>query len=170
MKHTILIITALTVCALSVHAQETASVSSVDPINALEATKASKTTATFPGGKDALARYLAEHLHYTDEARANALEGVVLVAFQVREDGRPFGFEVVETPHTLLSACALTTLKGMPDWIPAQREGQPVERLGGRAEPVRVIATTHRSTAAEYVARCVPWLLADEFRRDAHLD
>ena len=78
------------------------------------------------GGKDALARYLAANLHYTDEARSNALEGVVLIAFQVREDGRPFGFEVVETPHTLLSACALTTLKDMPDWIPAQRGGQPV--------------------------------------------
>ncbi|MDX1409154.1 MAG: energy transducer TonB [Saprospiraceae bacterium] len=126
MKHSILILTALTVCALSVHAQETASVSSVDPINAREATKASKTTATFPGGKDALARYLAAHLHYTDEARSNALEGVVFVAFQVREDGRPFGFEVVETPHALLSTCALASLEGMPAWIPAQRGGQPV--------------------------------------------
>ena len=127
MKHTILIISVLTICALSVQAQETASASNVDPVGSLVATATqAKIHAQFPGGKEALTRYLANHLQYSDEARMSALEGVVLISFRVGEDGRPFGFEVIETPHALLSACALTTLKGMPDWIPAQRGGQPV--------------------------------------------
>ena len=128
MKHCILLISALTLVTLTINAQEMAFAAKPDLTESPALTNAppSNVNAQFPGCDEALAKYFEEHLDYTIESRSNALEGVVIVEFLVRKNGRLSKFKIIETPHENLSASALAALKGMSKWIPAKRQNVDV--------------------------------------------
>ena len=128
MKHCILLVSALALFTFTANAQEMAFASSSDlhesPI--VMHAPPSKVNAQFPGGDEALAKYFEEHLDYTDESRSNALEGVVIVEFLVKKNGRLSNFKIIETPHENLSASALAALEGMSKWVPAKYQNVDV--------------------------------------------
>lgn len=84
-------------------------------------------TPQYPGGDEALQTYLAENLQYPEAAKANGIEGVVDVAFTVKADGSIGAIKIVRMLDPDLEAEAIRLVKGMPAWIPADKNGSPVD-------------------------------------------
>ena len=81
---------------------------------------------TYPGGEEALYKYIAENIHYPEQAKADGIEGKVFVRFIVTEDGSIVNAYVA---HGVGGECdeeALRVIKSMPKWIPATYEGKHV--------------------------------------------
>ena len=81
----------------------------------------------FPGGQQALARFIGENLTYPATAQENNVQGRVIVQFTVGTDGSVKGVRVVNSVDPALDNEVVRTLQGMPKWTPAQRDGQAVE-------------------------------------------
>ena len=78
----------------------------------------------FPGGMEALCKYLEENIIYP--ADAGCEKGVVYVQFIVERDG------TITDAHVLKDRCggceeeALRVVNSMPKWIPGYQRGKPV--------------------------------------------
>lgn len=81
----------------------------------------------FPGGSQAMMRYLVENVKYPVQAREAGKEGTVLVNFQVNPRGKIRNAAIRETVDPALDAEALRVINGMPDWIPGKQNGKAVE-------------------------------------------
>ena len=81
----------------------------------------------YPGGKDALNKYITTNLKYPDTAKANGIEGVVDVAFTVKADGTIGAIKIVRMVDPDLEQEAIRLVKGMPAWTPADQNGKPVD-------------------------------------------
>ena len=81
---------------------------------------------TYPGGVDALKKFIDEHMHYPQEALADGVEGIVQVSFIVEKDGSTTDFEVLDEHHPALEAEAVRILQQMPKWNPAKQNGVKV--------------------------------------------
>ncbi|MCH5214455.1 MAG: energy transducer TonB [Muribaculaceae bacterium] len=81
----------------------------------------------FPGGKAELDQYIATHLIYPPQALANGIEGIVDVAFIVHTDGSIGTIKIVRMVDPDLETEAIRLVKGMPAWIPAEKNGKPVD-------------------------------------------
>ena len=80
----------------------------------------------YPDGTNALYKYLAENIHYPEQAKADGIEGKVYVRFIVRDNG---DIANVEVERGIGGGCdeeALRVVKSMPKWIPATSEGKLV--------------------------------------------
>lgn len=82
---------------------------------------------TFPGGEEALKKYIKDNTRYPQAAKENGIEGVVTVQFMVETDGslNEVGVERMVDPD--LEQEAVRVVEGMPAWIPAQQNGAPVK-------------------------------------------
>ncbi len=82
--------------------------------------------AEFPGGIDALQKYIAENINYPEEAQKNGITGTVFIKFIVEKDGS------ISQPHIIREiggGCgneALRVVKNMPKWRPAIQSGKSV--------------------------------------------
>lgn len=87
------------------------------------------TTPQYPGGQEALDKYIAENLQYPEAAKANGIEGVVGTAFTVNPDGSigQKSVRIVRMVDPDLEKEAIRLVLGMPAWIPAEKNGAPVE-------------------------------------------
>lgn len=81
----------------------------------------------YPGGKEALDNYLSSNLKYPQSAIDNGIEGVVDVAFIVKTDGSIGSIKIVRMVDPDLESEAIRLVKGMPAWIPADKNGQPID-------------------------------------------
>jgi TonB family protein len=80
----------------------------------------------FPGGPDALSKFLTENLKYPVLAKKNGIEGRVVVSFIVEKDG---SLTDVKTLKDIGGGCgeeALRLVRGMPKWVPGQQNGRVV--------------------------------------------
>lgn len=82
---------------------------------------------TFPGGEGALKEFLAKNTKYPEMAKENGIEGVVTVGFLVMPDGSLRQLKVITLIDPDLEQEAVRVVSIMPAWIPAEKEGQPVE-------------------------------------------
>ena len=82
---------------------------------------------TFPGGDAALQKYLSEHVVYPASAKEMGVEGVVTVGFIVNPDGTLTSVKAENLVDPDLESEAVRVVSGMPAWIPAEKEGAPVE-------------------------------------------
>ena len=73
----------------------------------------------FPGGMEALFKYMAENMKYPEDAKKQQVEGRVLVQFIVETDGSVSNTEVLMRVFPSLDAEAVRVISGMPKWIPA---------------------------------------------------
>lgn len=84
----------------------------------------------FPGGPEAMIKFLQEHLRYPELAAKNGIEGSVAVTFVVDEDGnvlRPTGkMDLPNDSQRPLVEEAERVVKSMPKWVPAQHKGKKV--------------------------------------------
>ncbi len=80
----------------------------------------------FPGGINALRRYIAEHIQYPVLAQENDIEGTVIVKFVVGKDGRVSNVQVIRGVDPLLDSEAVRVIKTLPRFKPGYNNGHPV--------------------------------------------
>lgn len=80
----------------------------------------------FPGGSDALSKYLGDNIKYPEEAKEHQISGRVLVQFVVEPNGKITRQQVINKAHPLLDAEALRVLFQMPAWKPGELKGKKV--------------------------------------------
>ena len=80
----------------------------------------------FPGGDGALIRFIAENLQYPDEARANRIQGKVIVRFCVKKDGKVDRITITRGVEASLNAEAYRVVSILPAFIPGKQGGKPV--------------------------------------------
>ncbi|HPF91665.1 MAG TPA: M56 family metallopeptidase [Flavobacteriales bacterium] len=85
------------------------------------------TPAEFPGGMDALVKYLGEHVEYPAAARADGAEGTVYLAFVVKSTGELTDIAVKRGVRADIDAEALRVVKAMPAWKAARAGGKEVD-------------------------------------------
>ena len=80
----------------------------------------------FEGGIEALYKYLAENIQYPEQAKADGVQGRVMVRFVVEPDGSVTNAEVVRGIREDCDQEALRVVQGMPNWKPGMVQGNPV--------------------------------------------
>jgi TonB family protein len=81
----------------------------------------------FPGGDKRLNYYLSTYTKYPKQAKADKLEGTVVVSFMVGKTGKVDRVKVVKGVNSLLDDEALRAVLTMPYWAPAVQNGIPAE-------------------------------------------
>ncbi len=82
--------------------------------------------AEFPGGLEALSKYLSENIKYPQLAKENNIEGRVFVSFVVEKDGRVGNIKILRDIGGGCGAEAVRVVKSMPRWKPGKQRGKPV--------------------------------------------
>lgn len=86
-----------------------------------------ETLAEFPGGKEALVSFIQTELQYPVKSLENGSEGVVGISFIIGGDGTVTEVQVINpSDDELLNAEAARVVRNMPDWEPAEIDGEPV--------------------------------------------
>ncbi len=76
-------------------------------------------TAKFPGGLEALYKFIGNNIKYPEQARDIGIVGRVYIKFVVDKSGKIINPEVIRSPDLLLSNEALRVVKMFPNWEPA---------------------------------------------------
>lgn len=81
----------------------------------------------FPGGQDALMKYLHDHIHYPQAARENGIGGTVVVQFIVNTNGSISSIKTVGAEKGGgLEEESIRVVENMPDWEPGRQNGRKV--------------------------------------------
>lgn len=82
--------------------------------------------ASFPGGNEALIKWLINNIRYPEEAAKKNIQGKVVIKFLVRKDGTIGPCEIIQSVDTYLDKEAIRLVKKMPRWSPGISKGEPV--------------------------------------------
>ena len=86
-----------------------------------------ETMPEFPGGTQALFKYLSENVKYPVIAQENGIQGRVICQFTVNKDGSIVDVEVVRSGgDASLDKEAVRVIKSMPKWSPGKQRGKAV--------------------------------------------
>ncbi|OIP84245.1 MAG: energy transducer TonB [Porphyromonadaceae bacterium CG2_30_38_12] len=85
-----------------------------------------ETMPAFPGGDQALFRFLGENVKYPVIAQENGIQGRVICQFVVNKDGSIVDVEVVRPVDPSLDKEAVRVIKSMPKWSPGKQRGKSV--------------------------------------------
>ncbi|MDP4270881.1 MAG: TonB family protein [Bacteroidota bacterium] len=138
--------------------------------------------ASFPGGLDAMMKFLYQSVRYPFEAAEKGIQGTVITKFVVDKEGNIGDISVVRGLHPALDAEAVRVVKSMPRWIPAQNKGENVamyftlpirfslkeNKLPGQSTPIN--RTNENLPASKYrlpyfgKAKVLPGNLSDGIR------
>jgi len=80
----------------------------------------------FPGGDQALMKYIAENIKYPVIAQENGIQGRVICQFVVNKDGSIVDINVVRSVDPSLDKEAIRVIKSMPKWKPGKQRGKAV--------------------------------------------
>lgn len=80
----------------------------------------------FPGGQEALMKYLQKNIKYPVIAKENDKQGRVIVQFVVDKTGKVTDVTVARGVDPLLDAEAVRIVSEMPNWTPGKQNGDPV--------------------------------------------
>ena len=83
----------------------------------------------FPGGEDALLKYLTKHTKYPKTAKKNNVSGMVYVQFVINEKGEIGDIDILRSADPALNKEAIRVVRSMPNWIPGKIHGKPVKSL-----------------------------------------
>lgn len=81
----------------------------------------------FPGGLEALARYLQENLRYPQAAKEVKAEGTVFVGFTVKANGQVSTVNVKRGVRADMDQESVRVVKAMPAWKPGISKGKAVD-------------------------------------------
>jgi TonB family protein len=83
---------------------------------------------SYPGGEDALRKYIENHIDYPQEAMDNDVQGTVKLYFAVDEQGKISNPTVISSRIGYgLEDAALKVVRQMPRWTPGQVAGKNVK-------------------------------------------
>ena len=80
----------------------------------------------YPGGMEAMMKFVSENIKYPAEAHTKGIQGRVLISYVVEKDGSLSNIHVVRSVDPLLDAEALRVANLMPKWKPGKQGGKPV--------------------------------------------
>ena len=80
----------------------------------------------YPGGQEALIKYMSSNVKYPENARKNGVQGTVFVSFVVKKDGTVSDARVLRGVDEELDKEALRVVNEMPKWNPGKEKGKPV--------------------------------------------
>lgn len=80
----------------------------------------------FPGGQEAMFKFLSATIIYPKEARDNGIEGKVFVNFTIEKDGSINEVKVIRGVHPLLDEEAVRVVESFPKWKPGTQKGKTV--------------------------------------------
>lgn len=81
----------------------------------------------YPGGMEALYKFLTENITNPENCRADSIQGTVYVRFIVNKEGNVRDIEVLRSPHEDLSKEAIRVVGLMPRWTPGRQRGKTVD-------------------------------------------
>lgn len=81
---------------------------------------------SFPGGDQALRKFLATEVKYPVIAQENGIQGRVFVKFVIGKDGSVSDVQVARPFDPNLDKEAVRVVKSMPKWTPGKQRGKPV--------------------------------------------
>ena len=80
----------------------------------------------FPGGKEAMFKYLVENITYPEKAKKAGVVGTVFVTYVVEKDGLVTNVKLLRGVEETLDAEAIRVVKAMPIWTPGKQRGETV--------------------------------------------
>jgi TonB family protein len=80
----------------------------------------------FPGGDQALMKYIADSIRYPNEAKAKGIQGKVIARFMVKADGSVSDVSIVEGADPFLDKEALRVVQMLPKFTPGKLKGKTV--------------------------------------------
>jgi TonB family protein len=80
----------------------------------------------FPGGDQALTKYILENIHYTEAAKIIETQGKVVVKFAVDIDGSVKSISIVQGTDPYLDAEVIKVVRSLPKFEPGKQNGKPV--------------------------------------------
>lgn len=81
---------------------------------------------SFPGGMDALNRFLSENIQYPIIAQESGIQGKVIIKFVVSRTGEIMDIQIIRGVDASLNREAVRVVQIMPKWIPGKQKGKPV--------------------------------------------
>lgn len=81
---------------------------------------------SFPGGKDAMFKFISTNIKYPESARKNGVHGRVFISYVVEKDGKINDVEIIRGFDKECDAEALRVVKMMPNWNPGKEKGKAV--------------------------------------------
>ncbi|MGN6398041.1 MAG: M56 family metallopeptidase [Mucilaginibacter sp.] len=85
-----------------------------------------ETLPEFPGGMDALLKYIAKNTKYPQNAVKNKIEGKVIVNFIIEKDGSVTNVKPYRKVSPDLDQEAVRVVSSLPKWKPGSQAGKPV--------------------------------------------
>ncbi len=84
--------------------------------------------ASFPGGMQALSKFIQTNFRYPDSAVESGTQGTCIIRFVINNDGRVYDVKVFRgiANGADCDLEALRIVRKMPTWIPAKKNGLPV--------------------------------------------
>lgn len=79
----------------------------------------------FPGGIEAMTKFISEHLKYPSTAAEMGISGKVILQFLVKKNGKITDIKVVRGIGGGCDEEAVRVVKLMPEWIPGKQNGNP---------------------------------------------
>ena len=81
----------------------------------------------FPGGQQAMMKYIGENIKYPVIAQENGIQGRVICQFVIEKDGKVTDIQVVRSSgEPSLDKEAVRVINSMPKWKPGKQRGKPV--------------------------------------------
>lgn len=80
----------------------------------------------FPGGQEAIFKFIQQNLKYPQLAKENNITGRVFVQFVVEKDGTVSNVRAMRDPGGGLGKEAERVVKAMPKWTPGKQRGKAV--------------------------------------------
>lgn len=80
----------------------------------------------FPGGPDALQKFLKDETQYPQAAKEARAQGTVMVQFVVERDGSVTDIKILSSVFPALDQEAIRVCKAMPKWIPGENNNKKV--------------------------------------------
>lgn len=79
----------------------------------------------FPGGQNALFKFLSENVKYPVIAQEKGIQGRVIVSFTINKDGSIVDVEIAKSSGDIsLDKEAMRVARDMPKWIPGRSHGE----------------------------------------------
>ena len=86
------------------------------------------TPAEFPGGMDALIKFMTENIEYPKALAKENVQGKVFVEFTVKKDGKVTDPNVLKSSgHDEFDQEAIRVVNKMPNWKPGEKNGNAVD-------------------------------------------
>jgi periplasmic protein TonB len=80
----------------------------------------------FPGGEEALYKFLSTNIKYPTVAKETGISGTVVISFIVEKNGEISNARVIKGIGGGCDDEALRVIKSMPNWSPGKQLGKPV--------------------------------------------